>query len=87
MARGDDWAWLNHLHFRSACTQGRRLSRARRHRRLLLEPLEDRRLLAVVHWDGGPTGTGTDWNVAANSEGDDADGGSACGPRPPQAGL
>jgi hypothetical protein len=53
----------------------------------LLEPLEDRRLLAVVHWDGGPTGTGTDWNVAANSEGDDADGGSACGPRPPQAGL
>jgi len=27
-------------------------------------------MLALVHWDGGPSGTGTDWNIAANWAGD-----------------
>ncbi|MCL4207844.1 MAG: autotransporter-associated beta strand repeat-containing protein, partial [Pirellulaceae bacterium] len=39
--------------------------RQRRFRRLLLEPLEDRRLLAVRVWDGGG-GPDTNWSTAAN---------------------
>ncbi len=36
------------------------------------EALERRDLLAVVIWDGGPRGTGVDWNVATNWVGDRA---------------
>lgn len=35
-----------------------------------LEALESRQMLAVVVWDGGPTGTATDFNTAANWAGD-----------------
>jgi hypothetical protein len=35
-----------------------------------LEALESRQMLAVVVWDGGPTGTATDFNTAANWVGD-----------------
>jgi len=35
-----------------------------------LEPLERRILLAVVAWDGGPSGTGTDWHDPVNWDGD-----------------
>ena len=38
--------------------------------RPLVECLEDRLAPAVVSWDGGSLGTGTDWNVAANWVGD-----------------
>lgn len=34
------------------------------------EPLEARQLLAVIAWDGGPTGTGTDFSLASNWVGD-----------------
>jgi hypothetical protein len=42
-------------------------ARRRRSRwnKLYLEPLEQR-LAPAIAWDGGPTGTDTDWNVAAN---------------------
>ena len=47
----------------------RRRDRARKQTvRALGEQLEDRRLLAVVNWDGG--GDGVDWHDAANWEGD-----------------
>src|SRR5438105_14089148 len=36
----------------------------------LVERLEDRLLLTAVEWGGGPAGTGTDWNTAANWVGD-----------------
>ena len=45
-----------------------------RTRRLLLEPLEHRLLLAVVQWDGGPTGDGTSWHEAVNWVGDELPG-------------
>src|SRR5207244_3529398 len=49
----------------------RRLPQARRQTfRPQLEILEDRCLLATIAWDGGPIGTGTDWNNAANWVGD-----------------
>src|SRR6187431_2447721 len=35
-----------------------------------MEQLEDRRVLATVNWDGGLSGTGTDWGTAANWVGD-----------------
>jgi len=54
-------------HFRGPKTKPFRLARSRR---LLLEPLEHRLLLAVVQWDGGPTGAGTDWHDPANWSGD-----------------
>ena len=38
--------------------------------KLSIEPLEDRRMLSVIHWDGGASGTGTDWSVAENWQGD-----------------
>src|SRR5438132_13982745 len=38
--------------------------------RLRLEELENRLAPAVILWDGGPQGTGTDWNDAANWAGD-----------------
>ena len=41
-----------------------------RGRRLCLEPLEDRRLLSVIQWDGGPSGTGTSWQDPVNWVGD-----------------
>src|SRR5215831_15204648 len=36
----------------------------------LMEQLEDRQLLTTIVWDGGPGGTGTDFNTAANWVGD-----------------
>lgn len=45
-----------------------------RRRRLWIEALEDRRLLATVQWDGGPLGDGTDWNDPANWAGDELPG-------------
>src|SRR4051794_29020733 len=38
--------------------------------RPMIERLEDRCLLAVISWDGGIAGIGTDWNAAANWVGD-----------------
>jgi hypothetical protein len=38
--------------------------------RLRLEPLEDRSVPAVVSWDGGPSGTGTNWLDPVNWVGD-----------------
>ncbi len=35
-----------------------------------MEKLEDRQMLANIVWDGGPAGTGTDFNLAANWVGD-----------------
>ena len=35
-----------------------------------MEPLEGRKLLANIVWDGGPAGSGTDFNLAANWVGD-----------------
>src|SRR5258708_1253276 len=35
-----------------------------------VELLEDRLAPATVSWDGGPAGTGTNWNTAANWVGD-----------------
>ncbi|MFO0808574.1 MAG: hypothetical protein U0746_08125 [Gemmataceae bacterium] len=43
---------------------------ARPPRRLTLTPLEDRCVPAVIAWDGGPTGNGTDWLTPANWAGD-----------------
>lgn len=43
---------------------------ARRRLRLNLDHLEDRRTPAVIAWDGGPTGDGTDFLLAANRVGD-----------------
>ena len=37
-----------------------------RPRRLGIEPLEDRRLLSVIQWGGGPSGIGTDWQDPLN---------------------
>lgn len=37
---------------------------------LAVEQLEDRLAPAVIQWDGGPTGIGTDFNTAANWVGD-----------------
>lgn len=36
----------------------------------LFEALEARALFSTVFWDGGPSGTGTDWHTAANWAGD-----------------
>lgn len=41
-----------------------------RSRRLLFEVLEGRLLLAFVRWDGGPSGTGTNWQDSVNWAGD-----------------
>src|SRR5262245_35110276 len=50
---------------------GRRGARlGRMSSRLALECLEDRLAPALILWDGGPTGTGTDWQVPANWDGD-----------------
>src|SRR4051794_5808177 len=35
-------------------------------RRVIAEALERRQLLSTVTWDGGPAGTGFDWNIATN---------------------
>ncbi len=45
-------------------------ARAKARRRLLIESMEDRRVLATVHWDGGADGTGTLWANAENWVGD-----------------
>lgn len=42
----------------------------RRDRPREIQKLENRVLLATINWDGGPTGTGTDWGTAANWQGD-----------------
>ena len=59
---------------RSPRRRGRRSQevRPRKRSRLLLDfdRLEDRLSPAVIAWDGGPSGTGTDWHVAANWVGD-----------------
>src|SRR5262249_61604467 len=49
-----------------------RFCRRRRQRtvRPSVEPLEDRLAPAVILWDGGPTGTGTNWNDRLNWAGD-----------------
>ncbi len=36
----------------------------------LMEPLEARQMMAVIAWDGGPTGNGTSWTDPANWAGD-----------------
>ncbi|MEZ6134264.1 MAG: RHS repeat-associated core domain-containing protein [Pirellulaceae bacterium] len=41
-----------------------------RRRKLRAELLEDRRMLATITWDGGPTGSGTEWNSPENWNGD-----------------
>ena len=58
---------------RRCCTTGKRFHHNRcatlaqgLTRFLSLEPLEERRLLAIAEWDGGPSGTGTDWHSAEN---------------------
>lgn len=56
--------WHRRLNSRSRLTHsGRRKRQSLRHR-LTAERLEDRRLLAVVTWDGG--GGNLNWNTAAN---------------------
>ena len=63
MLRTHLWAWLTHPH-RGLTRSGRvRLSSARRHRRLFLETLEDRRMLAQVHWIADASGS---WHTAGN---------------------
>jgi hypothetical protein len=42
----------------------------RRSFRPRLEVLEDRAVPAMIAWDGGPTGNGTDWLDATNWAGD-----------------
>lgn len=54
----------------NAGAANRRTRRGAKSWRPRLEPLEDRLAPAVVLWDGGPSGTGTDWGVAANWVGD-----------------
>lgn len=44
--------------------------RLRARRRLLIESMEDRRLLTTIYWDGGSTGSGTQWEDAENWVGD-----------------
>ncbi|MBU6412354.1 MAG: hypothetical protein KGS45_02680 [Planctomycetes bacterium] len=55
---------------RSASSTTRRAGEARGVASPALEALESRQMLAVVVWDGGPTGTATDFNTAANWVGD-----------------
>jgi len=50
--------------------QPQRLDRSQKFCRPHLEALEDRLAPAVVFWDGGTQGTGTDWNEASNWVGD-----------------
>src|SRR5262245_44643795 len=45
-------------------------AKARGNKSLHLERLENRTLLATVAWDGGPTGTGTNWHQPTNWAGD-----------------
>ncbi|MGD9690556.1 MAG: hypothetical protein AB7K52_12525 [Phycisphaerales bacterium] len=45
-------------------------ARAWNARERMLEQLEPRKLLAMIMWDGGPTGNGTNWHDAANWAGD-----------------
>ena len=48
----------------------RHMQRAKEKFRPRLETLENRLVLATILWDGGPAGTGTTWNTAANWVGD-----------------
>ncbi len=60
---------MSHAHRnRSAARRHRQVARRRRqyYIHLSFEKLEERCLLATIVWDGGPTGSGTDWNAAAN---------------------
>src|SRR5262245_34509481 len=53
-----------------------RRAAALRYMPLRFEPLEERTLLAVVLWDGGPAGTGANWNDPVNWAGNVLPGGS-----------
>lgn len=57
-----------------AAQKRRRRLRRQSRKRLSMERLEPRLVLATVAWDGGPTGLGTDWNVEENWDGDVAPG-------------
>ncbi len=62
--------WRNVLARKAATPRGTCKRRTVSGLRPTLVKLEDRLAPAVILWDGGPTGTGTNWQTAANWVGD-----------------